>query len=89
MSSSLSPMIIEASGDDIGSTGGTRCLGQGSVLGDMAGSCGGTTPPWLELLAFWGPVFSKKAVNAPRRERPESDVDDALPTLSVSDCTTD
>ena len=25
-------------------------------------------------------------LNAPRRDRPDSDVDDALPTLSASDC---
>ena len=33
--------------------------------------------------------MSRKVLKAPRRERPDSDVEDALPTLSVSDCATD
>ena len=86
MSSSLSPITIGAMGEendvDAGSVGTLGVLGLGSVLGRSVASCGsgGTAPKLLELAFVF---FATKVLNAPRL-RPDSEVEEALPTLSVS-----
>ena len=83
MSSSLSPIMIGASGEEIGK----GILGQGSVSGvwRSVASCGiGGTEPRLCTVP---PLLAK----APRLLT-DSEVEDAWPTLSVSsfrDCATD
>ena len=80
-------MNIEASGKDTGGTGETLgMLGLGFVLGSsFAGcSCGGTAADELEAAAL-GPLRAKREPHMPLLLTTDSDVDEALPTLSASD----
>ena len=80
-------MYIEASGKETGGTGATLgMLGLGSVLGSsLAGCfCGGTAAGELEAAAL-GPLRAKREPHMPLLLVFDSDVDEALPTLSASD----
>ena len=87
MSSSLSPMMIGAIGEEIGQGSG-MLLGQGSVTGVWRSvvSCGngGTVP----RLCAATPLRAKRDPHEPLRRIVDSEVDEALPTdsLSASSC---
>ena len=77
-------MKIGAIGEVVGSTGWTCALGHGSVVGG-SGICGWTAP---EFLLEADLTLARYAVKAPPARPWDPDVDEALPTLSVSDgCT--
>ena len=83
MSSSLSPMMIGAIGEEIGQGSG-MLLGQGSVSGVWRSvvSCGngGTVPRPCAAT----PLRAKRAPHEPLRRIVDSEVDEARPTDSFS-----
>ena len=77
--------MIGAIGEATGSNGWTDALGRGSVLGGCGASCCGTAPALLEE-DFCKAAFARWVLNAPLLMRRDSDVEDARPTLSSSEC---